>query len=119
MATTLDLLDQLELGAIPRILVLNKTDLIDRGDARRLVLGRSDVVAVIATDRESTRPLLAMIAERLKERWDDAALTPHYASELDEPLLEDNISETADPEALTTLAEMLGHRKRARVTAQV
>jgi GTP-binding protein HflX len=119
IATTLDLLDQLEVGAIPRILVFNKTDLLDKGEARRLVLGRSDVVSLTATDRESTRPLLQMIADRLRERWEGAALTPHYETEPAEPKLEANTSETADAQTLTTLAEMLGHRKRARVAVQV
>jgi GTP-binding protein HflX len=32
-----------------------------------------------ATDRESTRPLLQRVAERLKTRWEEAALVPAYA----------------------------------------
>ncbi len=75
--TTEALLTELGLIDIPRILVYNKCDLIPPGEARRLTLGRSDVVTVSAMKRESTRELLAKIAERLKDRWERAAMVPH------------------------------------------
>jgi GTP-binding protein HflX len=107
--TTEALLTELSLIHIPRLLVYNKADLLDRGEVRRLVLGRRDTVALCAADRESVRPLLTMIADRLKDRWKRAATVPSY----DEPAEEEA---PAPPEedgaALTTLAEMLGERGR-------
>ena len=97
MATTCDLLDELDLGDIPRILVFNKTDLLDKGEVRRLLLGRNDAAAVSATDRESTRPLLGMIAERLKERWERAAMMPNCEADVEDPAFEDNTSRPRMP----------------------
>ena len=79
--TTEALLTELGLIGIPRILVFNKIDLVDHGQARRLVLGRTDAAAVAATDRESTRKLLDMIAARLKDRWNQAATVPTFAED--------------------------------------
>jgi len=85
---------------------------------RRLLLGRRDVVAVAATQRESTRPLLGMIADRLKDRWAQAATVPIYGDAgTADP--DDDASVTEDDAAQTTLAEMLGHRKRRRATERV
>src|SRR5882672_6542610 len=67
--TTEVLLTDLGLIHIPRILVFNKADLLDRGDVRRLLLGHRDAVALSATDRETTRALLDRIADLLARRW--------------------------------------------------
>src|SRR5262249_53027212 len=74
--TTEALLTELGLIEIPRIVVFNKIDRLDEQEARRLLLGRRGAVMLSATARESTRPLLAMIADRLKDRWTDAATVP-------------------------------------------
>jgi len=76
--TTEALLTELELIHIPRILVFNKVDIVPPAEAIRLTRGRGDVVALSATDRESTRGLLAKIADRLKARWALAAMVPVY-----------------------------------------
>jgi GTPase len=76
--TTEALLTELDLIGIPRIVVFNKVDLLDREEARRLLTGRKDAVAVSATDRETTRGLLGRIAEHLKDRWASAAMVPVY-----------------------------------------
>jgi GTP-binding protein HflX len=115
--TTEALLTELDLIHIPRILVFNKADLVDKGEARRLLLGRRDVVALSATDRESTRPLLAMIAARLQDRWAQAATVPTYADEA-EPEDEGAPVEAEDAGSLTTLTELLGDRKRHRAAAR-
>ena len=88
IATTEDLLAELGLADIPRIMVYNKVDRLDAGTARRLTLGRTDVVLVSATRRETTGPLLERIAERLKSRWDEAAAytPPTVVDEEDESL---------------------------------
>src|SRR5262249_43961517 len=67
--TTEALLVELDLARIPRILVYNKVDLLPPEEARRLVQGRADALALSAQDRETTRALLALIADRLKDRW--------------------------------------------------
>jgi GTP-binding protein HflX len=114
--TTEALLTELDLIHIPRILVFNKADTIDKGEVRRLLLGRRDAIALTATDRESTRPLLAMIADRLKDRWTQAATVPTYD---EAPEAEgDTEAPEEDAAALTTLADMLGDRGRRRASAR-
>jgi GTP-binding protein HflX len=115
--TTEALLTDLDLIHIPRILVFNKSDLLDRGEVRRLLLGRRDVVAVSATDRESTRPLLGMIAARLQDRWAQAATVPTYPIDGEEGELSEQ-APPPDDEGLTTLADMMGDRARRRPTAR-
>ncbi len=69
--TTDALLVELGLGGIETILVYNKVDKLDP-EPRRLLGHRADAVLVSATAPETTKPLLATIAERLQSRWDDA-----------------------------------------------
>ena len=114
--TTEALLDELELGAIPRILVFNKIDLVDPLLARRLTLGLRDAAAVSATDRESTRHLLDMIAERLHDRWTQAATVPTFVDVEDAG--EETPFDAATAAELTTLEQMLGPRKSKRATVR-
>lgn len=119
IATTEELLGELGLAAIPRIVVFNKVDLIERGEARRLVLGRHDAVTTSATDRESTRTLLAMIASRLKERWEQASLSPYVQADEDAGADDEkNVGAQTDIDnsSLTTLEEMLGGKRYRRTT---
>ncbi|MFO0758624.1 MAG: GTPase HflX [Byssovorax sp.] len=112
--TTEALLEELGLAEIPRILVYNKVDLLTPAEVRRLVSFKRDTVALSATDRETTRVLLGMIAERLKERWEEAATVPRAVEEAD------SIAPEAEPfpefegaESLTTLDELNTHRRVA------
>ena len=114
--TTEALLAELELGAIPRILVFNKIDLVDPLLARRLTLGLRDAAAVSATDRESTRHLLDMIAERLHDRWTQAATVPTFVDVEDAG--EETPFDAATAAELTTLEQMLGPRKSRRATVR-
>jgi GTP-binding protein HflX len=76
MQTTDEVLAELQLDAIPRIVVFNKADLL-APFARKLLQKRfRDAVVLAATDRETMRPLLGRIAQRLAGRWDDSAKTP-------------------------------------------
>src|SRR5208283_1296451 len=50
--TTERLLEELELADIPRILVFNKSDLLERYEGLMLVRGHADAVLASATDRE-------------------------------------------------------------------
>lgn len=121
--TTESVLTDLELIGIPRILVFNKVDLVDREGARRLLLGSKDAVLVSATNRETTHRLLAKIADRLKERWDRSALVPSFPDgsdeevEAEEGAAVDLFAEGDEP--LTTLNEMLGERRRKRTLGAV
>jgi GTP-binding protein HflX len=81
IGTTEQLLTELGLHHIPRLIVYNKADLLDPSEHERLVNGRDDRVMISALDRESTTELLRKIAEQLHERWDEAELVPHYEAE--------------------------------------
>jgi GTP-binding protein HflX len=78
--TTEALLTDLGLILIPRILVFNKADRLGRDEARWLRQGHPDALLLSATERETTRPLLQKMADRLKQRWEDAALVPPHAN---------------------------------------
>jgi GTP-binding protein HflX len=120
ITTTEELLEELGLAAIPRILVFNKVDLIEVGEARRLVLGRKDAVTTSARDRESTRTLLEMIASRLKERWESASLSPYTAQETQDDLDVETVGAATDLDntSQTTLEEMMVGRRYRRVTTR-
>ena len=119
--TTEALLVELDLARIPRIVVYNKVDLLEPIEVRRLVQGQADTIALSARDRESTRALLAMIADRLEDRWKQAAMVPTYELE-DEP--EPDIEARAeggegddDGTSQSTLEAMMGARHRKKATA--
>ncbi len=83
MRTTEELLEELGLDAIPRIVVYNKADLLEEGKGKLLLRRRTDDDAPIllsATDRETTRALIERIAKLLAERWDDSAKGPAPSS---------------------------------------
>ena len=110
--TTEALLAELDLERIPRLVVFNKVDRVAPEERRRLLLGHRDAFLVSATDRESTRPLLARIAERLRERWSNAAMVPEY-DEADDAGAADVDADLASSDVeLTTLADLLGGRRR-------
>jgi GTP-binding protein HflX len=62
-----ELLADLELAAIPRLVVLNKVDLLDAETARRLA-ARFDGVAVSAEQRQGLDELIATAERRLQQR---------------------------------------------------
>jgi GTP-binding protein HflX len=83
-ATTRELLGELGLAELPRLLVYNKVDLVDETAKRALLRKDPDAVLVSATARETTRALVERIAQVLAERWDAAARPPPSTSELPE-----------------------------------
>lgn len=93
IATTETLLQELDLGRLPRLLVYNKADLLDPADSARLVLGRDDAVLISAVDRESTRALLDRIAAELASRWAESALVPNYEEAL---FADDAVADTTE-----------------------
>jgi len=76
MRTTEELLEELSLQAIPRILVFNKADVLEPGEGTSLLRRHRDALLVSATHRETTRPLIERIAKLLAERWEGAAKAP-------------------------------------------
>jgi GTP-binding protein HflX len=74
--TVIDVLEELDLSALPRLLVFNKIDLVDPMEARRLERIHPDASLVSATHRESTRPLLERIARELADKWEQSAKGP-------------------------------------------
>ena len=79
--TTQELLADLDLHQIPRLLVFNKVDRVDEQERARLLAGQQDAIYVSALDRGTITPLLDMIASRLADRWEASALvTSHAAS---------------------------------------
>ncbi len=78
MRTTEALLDDLGLDEIPRIVVYNKIDLLERGAARTLGRLAPHAVLVSAVQRETTRGLVDAIASLLAERWEKSARVPTH-----------------------------------------
>ena len=117
MATTEAILTELELDAIPRVVVFNKADLLAPFARKLLTKKYPDAIVLAATERETTRPLLTCIARQLKERWDESAKVPEPLPT--EPLLldedDDHVAGSADEGAtLDDLLRLSGRRiKRA------
>jgi GTP-binding protein HflX len=115
--TVLDVLEELDLLEIPRLLVLNKIDRVDPAELRLLERTYPDAALVSATHRESMRPLLERIARELAEKWEHSAKGPSVEPEvtLDEMASRDD--EGAPEGEMTTVEEMLraaGKRVRSR-----
>ncbi len=116
IATTEKVLVELDLDRIARVMVFNKVDLLEAGARRLLARREPDAVLVDATERESTRALIARIARELETKWDLAAEVPEVAI-VEEPLEE---SPRVDAEEETTVEQMLaaaGKRKKKPVHA--
>jgi GTP-binding protein HflX len=113
MATTLEVLGELGLGELPRVLVLNKVDRLAPPELEGLARSYPEAVLVSATERGSTEPLLARIAAQLAERW-EAARTVPSAWPSDEPPsdLPTPASDQPDDEQLTTLEELAKKRRK-------
>jgi GTP-binding protein HflX len=110
--TTEELLQELGLDAIPRILVYNKSDLLERGVGQRMVRSQPDAILLSAPSRETTRGLIEAIATQLARRWEEAASVPSappgYASEGEAWVRADRSFEA------TTLDSMLGAAGKRR-----
>jgi GTP-binding protein HflX len=117
--TVLEVLDELELSGIPRLLVYNKIDLVGPLELRALERAHPEAAFVSATRRDSTRPLIERIARELAEKWEQSSKGPSV-----EPARQDAelVAEGQDGGAgeMTTVAEMLraaGKRVRPRTVA--
>jgi GTP-binding protein HflX len=74
--TVTNVLEELDLAEIPRLLVYNKIDLVHTADLLLLERTQPDAVFVRATNRESTRPLIERMARELSEKWERSARGP-------------------------------------------
>lgn len=109
--TTEDLLEQLGLLSIPRLLVYNKIDQLTPVEVSRLRRSYPNALLVAATQRETTRNLLARIASMLEERWKQAELAPPR----DEPeVTAEGPAEPEEEAPSLTLEELLMRRPRHR-----
>jgi GTP-binding protein HflX len=120
MRTVLALPEELALAELPRLLVYNKVDRVDRPELRALARGRPDAVFASATHRETIRPLIERVAHELKDKWEQSAKGPSVTPTLPEPTGVDLDPRDASAGELTTMEEMLraaGKRVRARTVA--
>jgi len=79
--TVHEVLDELELSEIPRLLVYNKIDLVEPSELRMLERTQPAAAFVSAVRRETTRPLIERIARELAEKWDRSAKGPSVEPE--------------------------------------
>jgi GTP-binding protein HflX len=118
LRTVLNLLEQLDLLDIARLLVFNKIDLIEPVDRRVLERSYDDAVFVSANARETTRPLIERIAGELADQWVSSAKGPKR--EPGDASFDLGDSAVEEASELTTLDQMLragGKRPRAKHVA--
>jgi GTP-binding protein HflX len=106
MKTTERLLEELGLEEIPRVLVMNKVELLDPFARRLLEKKHAGSVLVSALVRDSTRPLVDRIASELAERWDESAKSPPPPA-VDAAEETPNEAAEGTGESATTLEELL------------
>ena len=122
MRTTEDLLEELDLAQIPRIVVFNKADLLSplagkamvRASARR----GEEAVALSATQRDSTRLLIERIAVLLAERWDGSAKIPEHDAAYGVSATDDARDDVDAGEASTLDSLLRGAGRRVRRVSQ-
>ncbi len=110
--TVLDVLEELDLCDLERLLVLNKVDALEPAECRVLARSHPDAVLVSAQSRETTRPLIERIARELAAKWEASAKGPSL-----EPAIEGDAEEgspASAPEEMTTLDQMLRAAGRGR-----
>jgi GTPase len=118
MRTVAKVLEELELLEIPRLLVFNKIDRVAPADVRALEREHPDAALVIATRRETTRPLIERIAAELAGKWEASAKGPSVEPEQDEAV--ESAAPPVEEEQMTTIDQMLraaGKRVRPRPVA--
>jgi GTPase len=108
-------LEELELGELPRLVVYNKVDAVDTLRLRTLARQHPEAAFVSAMRRETTRPLIERIARELAAKWAASAKGP-----IVEPEKPDDVADEEPAvldRQLTSIDDMLraaGKRVRAR-----
>ncbi len=100
-----DLLAELDLLALPRLIVFNKIDRLEPLAVLTLRRSHPDAAFVSAVDRDTARPLIERIARELADKWEASARGPSLAP--DEPT---GVVDRAAPlqgDEMTTLDQML------------
>ena len=116
--TTIEVLKELDLQDIGRIVVMNKTELLSGTDRKLLQRKFPDAILLSAIDRETTRPLLQRLARELKARWDGSAKMPESAMDLGPDELKESDSRDEDESHASTLDDLLrasGRRVKTRL----
>jgi GTP-binding protein HflX len=115
--TVMKVLEELDLEDLPRLLVYNKTDLLQPPELRALERAHPDAAFTTATKREATRPLIDRIARELAAKWDLSAKGPSIEpGALQEEEAPEASEERERSSELTTVDDMLraaGKRVRA------
>jgi GTP-binding protein HflX len=118
MRTTEELLEELDLDTIPRVLVFNKADLLEPGEGTTLLRRHHGALLVSATHRETTRALIERVAKLLAQRWEEAAKAPASSHDIVEALVHDH-AHAHDGDHATTLDDLLkASGRRARKSAR-
>jgi GTP-binding protein HflX len=108
-------LEELELGELPRLVVYNKIDAVDTLRLRTLARQHPEAAFVSAMRRETTRPLIERIARELAAKWTASAKGPSVEPEKPEDIAEQEPA--ALDRQLTSVDDMLraaGKRVRVR-----
>jgi GTP-binding protein HflX len=108
-------LEELELGDLPRLVVYNKIDAVDTLRLRTLARQHPEAAFVSAMRRETTRPLIERIARELAAKWTASAKGPSVEPEKPEDIAEQEPA--ALDRQLTSIDDMLraaGKRVRVR-----
>jgi GTPase len=115
--TTESVLADLELDEIPRLLVYSKVDLLEPRQAATLARKEPQAILLVATQRESMRPLIARIAEMLSDKWDRSAkgaLPIDDSDELEAEPVDDKPQDEHEASTLDALLRAGGRRIKHR-----
>ena len=118
IGAVLELLEELELTELPRLVVFNKIDRVEAADLRALSREHPEAAFVSATRRESTRPLIERIARELAQKWVEASKGPNVEPAAPDADVEPGADPGSGPGEMTTVDEMrraAGKRVRSRV----
>jgi GTP-binding protein HflX len=107
MRTVDDVLGELGLLDLPRLLVFNKMDLLGPLDRRIIERSHPDAVFVQATGRDTMRPLIERIARELAGKWEASARGPHLVP-ADGVGREEPEGDAGAPESLAPVAPVAG-----------
>jgi GTP-binding protein HflX len=106
MRTVDQVLEELDLAFLPRLLVFNKVDLVEPLGLRALKRAHPEAAFVSAASRDTTRSLIECIAHELAGKWEASAKGPSLAPAV-EPLDPDAEGSARDTGEMTTLHQML------------
>jgi GTPase len=110
--TTEEVLKDLELDHIERVLVFNKADQITLLRARELQAEYPHALVLSALEMESLRSLFATLRERLMPRWAEVARGPDLTPS-DEAWMNERVADPNQEDNASSLEELLARTGRA------